>query len=103
MLCVILNPTLKPVAGPLLPLNPEPTPAVHADIYPGLSGRLLVSGSTWNSYALSPPDEVTLRYIYDVGRRDAGLWVVEEGLVSAARVVQALSDTELPEVAPAVK
>jgi len=62
-----------------------------------------VSPSTWNSYTLSPPDEATLRYIYDVGRRDAGLWVVDQGLVSAARVVQAFSDTELPEAAPAVK
>lgn len=84
-------------AGPFLPLNPTPARQGSHDIFPGLSGRLLVPARTWNSYSLSIPDDATLQYIYDVGRMDAAYWAVSSQLASPQQAVQALVGTQLVE------
>lgn len=67
--------------GAYLPLNPEVIPApATPDIYPGLSSPLNVTGQQWNNWAFVIPDNATLLYIYNQGRRDAAHWAAEARL-----------------------
>ncbi len=80
-------------AAPYLPLNPAMVLPKSIDIYPGLSGPLMVQPELWNSFALSIPDQATLQYIYDTGRRDAAHWVTSQQLATPERAAAALQAT----------
>ena len=83
------------LAGPFLPLNPDIIVPSSVDIYPGLSGPLLVPPHVWNNYALDIPDDATLHYIYDVGRRDAAYWAAQhlQQQVKPVQILEALHAT----------
>lgn len=86
--CLLLFP-----AAPYLPLNPDMIFPSSVDIYPGLSGPLMVLPEVWNSFALSIPDHATLQYLYDTGRRDAAHWAATQQLAPPERITAALLAT----------
>uniref|UniRef100_A0A383VY58 Uncharacterized protein n=1 Tax=Tetradesmus obliquus TaxID=3088 RepID=A0A383VY58_TETOB len=55
-----------------------------ADIYPGLSQRMLLPRAEWLSYMLLPPSIKALSYMHYLGRVDAYVWANSTGLVKAA-------------------
>jgi hypothetical protein len=57
---------------------------VSADIYPGLSQRMLLPRSEWLSYMVLTPTIKTLSYMHYLGRVDAYVWANSTGLVKAA-------------------
>lgn len=83
------------LAGTFLPLNPQVHRIPKPDIYPGLSGPLSISTDLWNSIGLLIPDNTTLLYVHNQGRKDAAYWAKQSGLVSVDKVKQALAATEI--------
>ncbi|KIZ06035.1 hypothetical protein MNEG_1916, partial [Monoraphidium neglectum] len=76
-----------PELDPLLGRQP---PVV--DIAPGKPGLspLPYSPSAWATFSLiQPPDAVTARGIFDLGRKDAHAWAAEVGLARAAAAAAA--------------
>lgn len=82
-------------SAPYLPLNPDIVNPTSVDIYPGLAGELLVPPQVWNSYGLEIPDDATLQFIYDTGRRDAAHWVSLQQILPTADIIHALHATSV--------
>jgi hypothetical protein len=60
-----------------------------------------VTAQLWNSYGLVIPDNSTLMYVYNQGRKDAAAWAEQQGLAQPSQVLQALQSSEVPAVGPA--
>eukprot|EP00878_Enallax_costatus_P001397 GHUV01001547.1.p1 GENE.GHUV01001547.1~~GHUV01001547.1.p1 ORF type:complete len:339 (+),score=33.22 GHUV01001547.1:221-1237(+) len=82
-------------SGPFLPLDPKVLPTPKPDIYPGLSGPLRFPPEVWNSYGLLIPDNTTLLYLHNQGRKDAAFWAKKSGLVTQQQVDRVMAATEI--------
>lgn len=62
----------------------RPPSADDVDIAPDLFGELKYSGVEWSQFAIQPPEEDVMHYMYDKGVADAKAWAQSIGWTGSA-------------------